>query len=389
MPPSFFRTVDAERSNPLHTLLESSRDLDAARFLLSIGVDGFAKNSAGRSPLSMAIETMPSLALELLNSKSRFEYRWWGKDLYWFSFGGIVLPELRNADAAAEYDSSALAAAVEAAAAGDGEGVGAGDGGAIPSAIVAMVAAPPSSLAPPAASTPASNGALPAHAPGPVALLVKDGSGQPVSIEELILRHDRKELLETPVMLDLLERKWDFFAGQRYRDRFIIFAAMVVSVFVSSVGEPGTPLFYTATASSAITWLLFCNEQVRRLRATLATPRRRSSATDDADVGVADRLALSFASNFFDALDAYNLALVPIVTASRLAADAGVAPLLEGDATLATLAGALQVTLALSMLNLVALFPLLGPLLITVVQVPPPCPRTLLAPGRSRTERVD
>ena len=63
-----------------------------ARFLLSVGVDGFALNKLGRSPLSMAIETLPELALELLSTKSRFEYRWWGNDLYWYSFSGIVLP---------------------------------------------------------------------------------------------------------------------------------------------------------------------------------------------------------------------------------------------------------------------------------------------------------
>ena len=56
MPPSFFREVDAEGSNALHTLLESSRDMDTARFLLEVGVDGFAVNKLGRSPLSMAIE---------------------------------------------------------------------------------------------------------------------------------------------------------------------------------------------------------------------------------------------------------------------------------------------------------------------------------------------
>ena len=30
---------------------------------------------------------------------------------------------------------------------------------------------------------------------------------RPATIEELIVRHERKELLETPVMLDLIERK--------------------------------------------------------------------------------------------------------------------------------------------------------------------------------------
>ena len=59
-------------------------------------------------------------------------------------------------------------------------------------------------------------------------MLVNDAEGKPATIEELVLRHDRKELLETPVMLDLLERKWLYFAGERYRTRFLTFAAMLL-----------------------------------------------------------------------------------------------------------------------------------------------------------------
>ena len=60
--------------------------------LLEQGVDGFALNTARRSPLSMSIETLPELSLTLLEKKSRYEYRWWGNDLFWFSFVGIILP---------------------------------------------------------------------------------------------------------------------------------------------------------------------------------------------------------------------------------------------------------------------------------------------------------
>jgi hypothetical protein len=56
--------------------LDSSRDIKTAEFLLEQGVDGFAFNQAGRSPLSSAIECLPELALFLLQEKSRFEYRW-------------------------------------------------------------------------------------------------------------------------------------------------------------------------------------------------------------------------------------------------------------------------------------------------------------------------
>ena len=91
-PPSFMRELDATGSNALHVTLESSRDLGTARFLLEQSVDGFAFNQAGRSPLSISIECLPELALVLLKAKSRFEYRWWGNDLFWFSFDGIILP---------------------------------------------------------------------------------------------------------------------------------------------------------------------------------------------------------------------------------------------------------------------------------------------------------
>ena len=69
--------------------------LGLARWALLIWAlltSGFALNERGRSPLSMAIETLPELARVLLDQKSRFEYRWWGNDLYWFSFTGIILP---------------------------------------------------------------------------------------------------------------------------------------------------------------------------------------------------------------------------------------------------------------------------------------------------------
>ena len=41
-----------------HPHVISQRDMATARFLLEVGVDGFAMNKRGRSPLSMAIEVM-------------------------------------------------------------------------------------------------------------------------------------------------------------------------------------------------------------------------------------------------------------------------------------------------------------------------------------------
>ena len=50
MPPSFFRITDAEGSNPLHTLLESSRDMATARFLLDVGVGEHCSPSSRPAP---------------------------------------------------------------------------------------------------------------------------------------------------------------------------------------------------------------------------------------------------------------------------------------------------------------------------------------------------
>ena len=321
MPPSFFRECDAEGSNALHTLLESSRDLSTARFLLEMGVDGFAINRLGRSPLSMAVEVLPELALELLSSKSRFEYRWWGNDLYWFSFTGIVLPL-----AARSLDSSVVRGATGGKDATGGTG-GTGD--------------------------------------RVFPLTFRDISGRPATLEDLVLRHERKELLDTPVMLDIIERKWRCFASTAYRTRILSFGAMLTSVFIISAGEVGTPLFYAAAASTFATWGVFLKEQSDRL-----ATRRQAAIRYETPLSLSDL-------SFFDALTIYNLALVPIVAAYRLveAEALGDVPggllLLMGQYNdlLASLAGTLQVSLALSLLNYVSIFRALGPLLITVVQL--------------------
>jgi len=70
--------VDADGSNALHTLMESSRELRTAELLLELGLDGYVQNGRGRSALSMAIEALPELAALLLAAKARFEYRWCG-----------------------------------------------------------------------------------------------------------------------------------------------------------------------------------------------------------------------------------------------------------------------------------------------------------------------
>jgi len=291
--------------------------METARFLLEVGVNGFATNKLGRSPLSMAIEVLPELALELLKTKSRFEYRWWGNDLYWFSFSGVVL----NSTTWRE-DELPTAAAPQL-----------------------MASAEHGAAAAPQLTKP---------------LAFQDGNGKPATIEELIVRHERKELLETPVMLDLIERKWLYFAGDLYRNRFLTFAAMLLSVFIVSAVDTGSALFYSASASTAITWVVFLRDEIRQL-ANKAREDGSSQTGGFAVLGI----------KLIDVIDLYNVILVPVLLGYRLAVDAGVASFLsEGTAeVLASLSGALQVTLALTMLRLVAQFRVLGPLLITVYQM--------------------
>lgn len=84
--------LDADGNNALHVLLGASRDEECAHFLLDRGVDGFALNAEGRSPLSLAVERLPSIAVRLLRQKAEFCYYWYGFDLYRYSFDGVVLP---------------------------------------------------------------------------------------------------------------------------------------------------------------------------------------------------------------------------------------------------------------------------------------------------------
>ena len=72
-----------------------------------------AFHQAGRSPLSSAIEFLPELALHLLKEKSRFEYRWWGNDLYWYSFDGVVLPCTEEGRALPVEDTEGRATSIE------------------------------------------------------------------------------------------------------------------------------------------------------------------------------------------------------------------------------------------------------------------------------------
>jgi Ca2+-binding EF-hand superfamily protein len=298
-PPSFFRELDATGSNALHVTLESSRDMSTATFLLKQKVDGFAMNDARRSPLSMAIEVLPELARTLLEMKSRFEYRWWGNDLFWFSFDGIILPLQDNER--------------------------------------------------------------------PVELT--DLSGEPTTIEQLIIKNKRKELLETPLMLDLIERKWTNFASELYFTRILKFSSMLVSVFVASIVEPGSLEFYVATAAVFATWAVNLESQVSKSfqlsDLVYSASRSAVSAADREELQI-DRQEVNFQS----LLDYFHLAVVPGLTALRLAEGLQAIDMTtELGSAVAFGTGLLQVTLALRLLTYVSLFRVLGPLLVTVVSM--------------------
>ena len=155
-------------------------------------------------------------------------------------------------------------------------------------------------------------------------------------------------------MLDLIERKWILFAGDRFKRLTLTFAALVVSVFIISVASDDSPFFYPAAASTAATYIAFVGSEVDRFANKFAKVDQSSPE------GI----------TFFDGLELLNLALVPIVAGFRVATAADVVELSKDVAeAVAFTSGALQVTLSLSLLQLVALFRVLGPLLITVVQV--------------------
>ena len=252
-----------------------------------------AFHQAGRSPLSSAIEFLPELALHLLKEKSRFEYRWWGNDLFWFSFDGIILP-LQNEQP----------------------------------------------------------------------LQVTDQNGEPSTIEGLILRHERKKLLETPLMLDVIERKWRSFARDLYTARIVKFSAMLATVFAASVTEPGSTAFQACAVSVLVAWAINLQVQVAKTQPRRGEEEGRWKERVRSELGP------------LGALDLFHLLVLPVVTGLRLADSLGMLELADQlGASVAFFGGLLQITLALRLLTYVALFRVLGPLLVTVLAMVPDATR--------------
>jgi len=165
------------------------------------------------------------------------------------------------------------------------------------------------------------------------------------------------------VMLDLIERKWLYFAGDLYRNRFLTFAAMLLSVFAVSALDEGTPFFYVAAVATAVTWPIYLKDEISQIASTI-------SGEPAPETPGGSLLGLKL----IDVVDLYNLVLVPVVLGYRILDVFFFDVILEQftpgtTEALAGAAGLLQVTLAISMLRLVAQFRVLGPLLITVYQM--------------------
>ena len=287
--PGVFLAVDGDGSNALHTLMESSRDLGTAELLLEFGLDGYSKNNRNRSALSMGIEALPELALRLLSAKSRFEYRWWGNDLYWYSFDGIILP---------------LSA---------------------PSVPITF---------------------MPISGASDMG-----GSPQQLTIEELVVRFKRKELLSAPLLRSLVQRKWRVWGAEIFWRRAAQFMLMYAAALVNSFDlATDDTIFLGSTAVLLAGWpYIFYVE--------LAEIRRAGWRTHF--------------KSLWNVLDAWHLAaivalpMLPFLSQSELAtAEAG--PLATMYSLLQSLPGLLQITLALRALQYVSLARTLGPLLVTV-----------------------
>lgn len=274
VPIQLFTAMDAEGCNPLHVLLESSRDPEAATFLLNHGADGFACNAHRRSPLSLAIEHMPAFAKELLQRRSRFEQKWYGNDLYWFSFDGIVLPLSRQ-------------------------------GG-------------------------------PFH--------VYDSNGNEYTIEELMVKHETKELMPTPIMQDLLKLKWKYFGRWQYTKRVIPFALLCLDIFVLSIVNPESLAFKVALVVFFILWLLEMSQLCPRLR----------------------RPSFWILLDGVCLMAATSLVVFRMIVAAGLLAQEHTQPLKQ---YFGILAGLLQVVLAFRLMRMLAMYKVVGPLLITTLEM--------------------
>ena len=284
--------ADGDGSNSLQTVLGASRDLETASYLIESGLDGFRLNDDRRSALSMAVEALPEVAEKLLERRSRFEYRWWGNDLYFYSFDGVLLP----------------------------------------------------------------------LTPQGRALEFRADDGQMRSLEELMVRARRKEVLSLPLLRALLGRKWREFGSRSFNRRAAQTAALLLgSLGTGLVDDGASPLFCGAAATVGAAWLATISQELEGLRAAGGASAYYTSGSAEKAVG--DRVAV------WKLLDAFNLLIVPALPALRALAGAGVG----GERMAAAveyvglpLCGLSQISLALRALQYASLYRAVGPLIVTV-----------------------
>jgi len=83
---------DAAGCTPLYYAVQAARSTAVAQFLLKSGCNPFTMNdAAGRSPLSVAIELLPGLAVDFLKMKSQPVDAWWGNPIIKFDYEGIAI----------------------------------------------------------------------------------------------------------------------------------------------------------------------------------------------------------------------------------------------------------------------------------------------------------
>jgi hypothetical protein len=189
---------------------------------------------------------------------------------------------------------------------------------------------------------------------------VSNQNGERTTIEQLIIRHERKDLLETYVMKELIERKWRFFGQKRFTQRFGGFVALAASVFGVTILDESPQLLVYACGLTALSYTFYLQDFRRHLRAI-----NKQKVPEDAQRALSSQLSLADVSDF------YSLVLIPILLVHQVATT--VPGLAATDPTALTalgfFSGTLQLSLAFRALNFLSIFEALGPLLSATVAI--------------------
>ena len=131
---------------------------------------------------------------------------------------------------------------------------------------------------------------------------------------------------------------------------------MLATVFAASVTEPGSAAFQACAVAVLVAWGINLQVQLAKTQ-----PRR-----GDEEGRWKERVRSELGP--LGVLDLFHLLVLPVVTGLRLGDSLGLLELADQlGASVAFFGGLLQITLALRLLTYVALFRVLGPLLVTVL----------------------